>query len=178
MARTLLLTGRPGVGKTTAVIDIVERIQGRGGQARGFYTAEIRVQGRREGFRLITLDGLEATLAHVRLKGAGRPHVGRYGVDVAALDRVGVHAIQAALTDARVDLVVIDEIGKMELFSPAFKGVVLEALASPVPILGTIMARPNPWADRLKSHPNVTLWEIDEANRDRMADRIWAWLDL
>ncbi len=178
MAKTLLLTGRPGVGKTTAVIDVVQRIQRRGGRAAGFYTAEIRVQGRRRGFRLVGLDGTEATLAHVRLKGGGRPRVGRYGVDVGALDRVGVGALRQALNDPQTDLLVIDEIGKMELFSTLFKQVVLEAVAGPTPVLGTIMARSHPWADRLKSRPQVTVWEITETNRDHVAQEIWTWLEL
>src|SRR5262249_53832419 len=159
MGQAYLLTGRPGVGKTTCVRRTLERLHVRAG---GFFTAEMRVRGTRVGFALETLDGQRATLAHV--KRAGPPRVGKYGVDVAALERVGVPAIRAAVRARR--LVVIDEIGKMELASAAFRAAVEEALARDARILGTILAAAHPWADTVKRHPSVTLIEVTAANRE------------
>jgi nucleoside-triphosphatase len=159
MSHAYLLTGRPGVGKTTCLRRALERI---GRPAGGFFTAELRDRGVRVGFALETLDGGRVTLAHVRH--AGPPRVGKYGVDVAALERVGVPAIRAAVQ--RRQLVVVDEIGKMEAASPAFRAAVEEALASPATLVGTILLAPHPWADRVKAHPAVTLIEVTPANRE------------
>jgi nucleoside-triphosphatase len=149
------------VGKTTCLRRALERI---GRPAGGFTTAEIRERGVRVGFALETLDGRRVTLAHARR--AGPPRVGKYGVDVAALDRVGVPAIRQAVRDGH--LVVVDEIGKMEAASPAFRAAVEDALASPATILGTILLAAHPWADRIKAHPAVTLIEVTAANREAL----------
>jgi len=159
MAKTILLMGRPRVGKTTIIKEVVKRLAGRAG---GFYTEEIRERGRRQGFRIVTLDGQEGILAHVNIR--SRYRVSKYGVDLESLERVGVTAIQQAIVAS--DCVVIDEIGKMELFSVAFKEAVLTAVESDKLVLGTIMLRSHPWADAIKSHPQVNLIEITEANRD------------
>jgi nucleoside-triphosphatase len=171
MKRTLLLTGRPGVGKTTVIQTVVQAL---GEQADGFYTEEIRGPRGRQGFRLVSLRGEQAVLAHVRLKGGGRPRVGRYGVDVAALERVGVAALERAMAQGRV--VIIDEIGKMELFSDAFKAAVLAAVDGPASVVATVMARPHPWVDTLKARPDVTLWQVTFENRDAMPSRVLDWL--
>lgn len=171
MGRTLLLTGRPGVGKTTLIRRVAEAL---GGRAGGFFTEELRGPGGRKGFRLVTLDGQEAVMAHVALKGSGRPQVGRYGVDVAAIERVGVPALRRAAAAGQI--VVIDEIGKMELFCGPFKDAVLQAIGGPCTVLATAMAMPNPWVDSLKALPLVTVWEVTVANRERMVGQVLAWL--
>jgi nucleoside-triphosphatase len=159
MGRAWLLTGRPGVGKTTALrraLALLDRPAG------GFFTAEMRRGGARVGFAIETLDGRRATLAHVERKGS--PRVGKYGVDVETLDRLGVPALRSAIEAGR--LVVIDEIGKMEMASAAFRDAVEAALRSRAPILGTILRQPQPWADRIKAAHGVTVIEVTPANRD------------
>ena len=173
MARALLLTGKPGIGKTTVVRAVVELL---GDRAGGFYTEEIRETGGRKGFRLVTLDGQEAVMAHVNLRGRGRPRVRRYGVDVVAIERVGVAAIRRAMQKERI--VVVDEIGKMELFCGPFKDVVLQAMGGPYTIVATVMAKPNPWVESLKTMPNTTLWEVTLENRDGMDARVHRWLGV
>ena len=156
--RAFLLTGRPGCGKTTLIRHLLEAL---GASAGGFYTGEIRRQGRREGFSLTTLDGKTATLASIHI--GGRHRVSKYGVDLQALDSVGVPAIEQATAEA--ELVVVDEIGKMELFSNRFRQAVLAALESGKPVLGTIMLAPHPWADAIKARPEVDTILLTEANR-------------
>ncbi len=107
--RVYLLTGRPGTGKTSLIKEAVARYRSRAG---GFYTEEIRSQGTRLGFKLVTLDGQEAVLSHVGIQSPYR--VGKYGVDVGSLERVGVATLRQAVKER--DLIVVDEIGKMELF--------------------------------------------------------------
>jgi nucleoside-triphosphatase len=163
--RAFLITGHPGCGKTTLVRRLVDEL---GVAAGGFYTQEIRARGRREGFGLTTLDGETATLASVQI--AGGPRVARYGVNLAAMDDVATPAIERAIGDAR--LIVIDEIGKMELLSNRFRQAVLAALECGKPMLATVMLAAHPWADALKRRPEVSLLVLTEANRTQMADEL------
>ncbi len=167
----ILLTGRPGIGKTTVVERVLALMPDI--QADGFITKEFRgPSGQRVGFELLGLDGQRAILAKV---GLSSPHrVGRYGVSVKAIETVGVPAIQRAIQHA--DLIVIDEIGKMELFSNQFRAAVLDALRGPKPVLATIASRPHPFADRLKQMPGVALIEVTKGTRDELPKRIRAML--
>lgn len=171
MGQALLLTGRPGIGKTTVIKGVVGALSPPAG---GFYTEEIRGPGGRKGFRLITLDGEEAVMAHVEFRGPRYPRVGRYGVDVETITQVGVTALRQAMREGRI--VVVDEIGKMELFCGPFKEAVLQAVGGPYTVLATVMAHPNPWVDALKALPTVTLWEVTGENRDEMPERVRQWL--
>lgn len=162
-----LLTGRPGVGKTTCLRSVLEQSAVPAG---GFFTEEIRQGGRREGFALVTLSGKRVTLAHVR--GSGSPRVGRYTVDIAALDRVGVPAIQEAVR--RRCLLVVDEIGKMEMASADFRRAVEAALSAGLPFLGTILKAAHPWADAIKQRVEVQVIEVSPANRDVLPGRLAA----
>lgn len=172
MGKTLLLEGRPGVGKTTIIKTVVDQL---GDRASGFYTEEIRGQrGRREGFRLVTLSGDEAVMADTDLRSRSRPQVGRYGVNVGTVDEVGVCAIRQALRPGQV--VIIDEIGKMELFSDAFKKAVTDAVAGANPVLATVMRGSHPWVDEIKGKPQVEVCGVTVANRDRLPEKICEWL--
>ena len=144
------------------------------GNAGGFYTEEIRSQGVRQGFRLITLDGQSAILAHIDVHSPCR--VSKYGVDTGSLDRVGVSALRQAAEEC--DLVVIDEIGKMELFSANFREAVLQIIDSGKRVLGTIMLNPIPWADAIKRHHQVNLIEVTRANHQEVLDNLRHWLDV
>jgi len=169
MKRVYLLTGRPGTGKTSLIKQAVSEFKGKAG---GFYTEEIRSQGTRLGFKLVTLDGQESILAHVDIH--SRYRVSKYGVDIDNLNRVGVSALQQATKQC--DLVIIDEIGKMELFSADFREAVWRIINSGKRVLGTIMLQTNPWADKIKRQPQVHLVEVTRANRHRVLEELSAWL--
>jgi len=169
MKRVYLLTGRPGAGKTSLIKQAVSEFKGKAG---GFYTEEIRSRGTRLGFKLVTLDGQEAILAHVDIH--SRYRVSKYGVDIDSLDRVGVSALQQAAEQC--DLVVVDEIGKMELFSANFREAVLQIIGSEKRVLGTIMLNPNPWADAIKRQPQVNLVEVTRVNYHQVLDDLRHWL--
>ena len=169
MKQVYLLTGRPGTGKTSLIKQAVARMEGNAG---GFYTEEMRSQGVRQGFRLVTLDGQEVILAHIDIHSSYR--VSKYGVDIDSLDRVGVSALHKAAQQC--DLVVIDEIGKMELFSANFRRAVSQMIDSGKRILGTIMLNPNPWADVIKRHPQVDLVTVTRTNYQDVLERLLHWL--
>ena len=160
MKQKILLTGHPGCGKTTLIKRIISDLAVPAG---GFYTEEIRERGRRLGFKLVTLDRNEAVLAHVNFPAAaGSERLGKYGIDLSALELTGVEAIRAAL-HAR-QLVVIDEIGPMEIRSAIFRDAVDEAFDSGVPILATIVARSLPFTDAIKNRSDVSLVEVRPEN--------------
>ena len=142
------------------------------GKAGGFYTEEIRSQGIRQSFKLVTLDGQETIMAHVSIQSPY--HVGKYGVDVDTLDRVGVAALEQA--DLQHKLVVVDEIGKMELFSVNFRKVVSQIIDSDRRLLGTIMLSPNPWADAIKQRPRVKLLLVTGSNYHQVLAELRQWL--
>ncbi len=169
MKQVYLLTGRPGTGKTSI---IKQAVAGVAGDAGGFYTEEIRRRGIREGFRLVTLDGQSATMAHVNIR--SRYKVGRYGVDIDSLERVGVSALREAARHRA--LVVIDEIGRMELFSAGFREAVLQIVDGGKMVLGTIMLAPNPWADAIKLNPRVNLVTVTKSNYRQVLDDLLRWL--
>jgi len=126
----LLVTGRPGSGKTTVVERIVASLPR--GVATGFFTREARERGMRRGFTMETLDGRTAVLADV---GGDGPRVGRYRVRLRELEAVGVPALGLR---PGVRLIVVDEIGRMECLSQRFCDAVRQALDAPTPVLGTI----------------------------------------
>ena len=163
MKPKVLLTGRPGCGKTTLIKRVVNELALSAG---GFYTEEIRQSGQRLGFKIITLDGEEAVLAHVNFNTKQR--VGKYEIDLHALESIGTEAIRIAV-QAR-QLVVIDEIGPMEIRSRIFCDVANEALDSPdvSGILGTITARSFPFTNRIKKRHDVTLIEVRPNNREQL----------
>ena len=171
MKSVYLLTGKPGTGKTSLIKQAVTGIKGKAG---GFYTEEIRARGTRQGFKLVTLDGDTVVLAHVNIHSPCR--VSRYGVDTDSLDRVGVSAIKRAAE--QYNLVVIDEIGKMELFSRAFRDSVREIIDSGKNVLGTIMLAANPWADAIKLKPPVEVIELTRANHDQVREEIDRWFKI
>jgi nucleoside-triphosphatase len=165
MAKKVLVTGRPGSGKTTLIKRVVQKLSL---PASGFYTQEIRARGGRVGFKIITLDGKEAVFAHMGLK--TEQHVRKYGLDLSGLETIGVEAIRAAVRGRK--LAVIDEIGPMELRSRIFCDAVNEAFDSSAPILGTITARSFPFTNAIKKRRDVTLIEVRSDNREQLVSEL------
>ena len=157
----ILLTGRAGCGKTTLIKRVVNNLAGPAG---GFYTEEVRHRGERVGFKMITLDGQEALFAHVDFETP--QHVGKYGLDLSALETVGVAALREAMSARQ--LVVLDEIGPMELRSAMFRDVVNKIFEIGVPILATITARSFPFTDALRKRSDVSVIEVRPNNREQL----------
>ncbi|PLV58659.1 NTPase [Thermotoga sp. KOL6] len=160
----ILITGRPGVGKTTLIKKLARLLQNAG----GFYTEEIREAGKRVGFKILTLDGKEGLLARVGFPSVFR--VGKYGVNLRDLEKIGVKALEKAI--AEKDIVIIDEIGKMELFSDKFRQVVEKAFDSGKDVIATIKKSKDNFLDKLKNKKGVIIFEMNEKNRDRLFDEI------
>jgi nucleoside-triphosphatase len=99
------------------------------------------------------------------------------GTGSASLKQVGVAALSRAIRQPEVAVLVIDEIGKMELLSPAFREVVLAGLDGPKSVLGTVTTARIHWVDAVKSRPDVTLMEVTLANRSALPALVLDWLE-
>jgi nucleoside-triphosphatase len=163
--KNILICGSPGVGKTTLIKKILKKINLRAG---GFYTEEIRERSNRVGFKIISLDNQEGILAHINIKDSQR--VGRYGVNIYDLENIGVKSLSQSLRDD--DLIIIDEIGKMEIFSDKFKEKVLACLNSEKFVVATIGIGGDKYISRIKERDDVIVFKMNRENRDRLIDRI------
>jgi nucleoside-triphosphatase len=156
----ILITGSPGCGKTTAVMKILEKLDCK--NVAGFFTQEIRHNGKRLGFRWERLDGIAGTLAHVDIKGSFK--VGRYGVDVAGFEKTIVPVLDAG-QDA--ELFIIDEIGKMECFSEKFAAAVCRLFESDKSVIATVAKKGVGLISEVKNYPNVQLFNLSKNERDK-----------
>ena len=159
------ITGRPGVGKTTLIQRVLERISLSAG---GMTTQEIRKCGVRVGFSVTDLaTGREGILAHLHQRTG--PRIGRYRVNLRDLEQIGIEAIRHAIRAC--ELVVIDEIAPMELSSSAFVPVVESALAAAKPLIISTHARvDHPLVHRVRQE--LDLFRVKLSNRDELVDAI------
>jgi len=167
--RILLLTGVPGIGKTTVVRKLIELLPEQ--RLGGFYTAEIRTEGVRQGFDLIPVQGAKRIIAHVDFPKEYR--VGKYGVDVAAIDAA---ASEALAVENDVALYLVDEIGKMECLSNVFIAAMNRLLASDRQVVATIAKKGGGYIEQIKQRRDIKLWELTRENRDRMPEAVLDWL--
>ncbi len=152
--KKILVTGPPGSGKSFLATKVIEKVRGKGLKVGGVITPEVREGGTRKGFLIVDLlTGEDAVMAKV---GEGSPKVGKYVVDTSSIASLGVRALERAIEEA--DVIVVDEIGKMELLVEDFAQVIRDALKCGKPFLGTIGMKLNhPLAQELKMRRDVEL---------------------
>jgi nucleoside-triphosphatase len=163
--KNLLLTGIPRIGKTTIIQSVIKKINQ---DCAGFFTQESKEKNQRAGFRLMTLDENDCILAHTNIKSTYR--VGKYRVNLECIEKIGVTSILDGIK--RKQIIIIDEIGKMELFSKKFKDAVIKALDSNCPVLGTILFRRHPFCDKIKRRKDAQIIEVTKENRNALPEKI------
>ena len=162
--RNILITGLPGCGKSTLIEKVVEKIEG---QVTGFFTREIKEKGRRVGFSINTLDRREGILAHKNIKTKFK--VGKYGVNLRDIETIAIPSMIPARAD---EIVVIDEIGKMECFSSLFKETLIKVMNLPNWVIGSIAQKGDPFIQRIKDRDDVMLISITPQNREILVDQL------
>ncbi|UCD17226.1 MAG: NTPase [Candidatus Zixiibacteriota bacterium] len=163
----ILITGYPGVGKTTLVVKLAALLHDM--RPAGFFTSEIRENRIRKGFELVSLAGKRGVLSHVGIRSPYR--VGKYGVDVGGFNRF---LSTLDLLNSRSSLIVIDEIGRMECFSSEFENLLENILDSEKRLIATVARRGGGIIERIKRRRDIILFEVTTANRDSLLKKIVA----
>ncbi len=163
LRKNIFLTGAPSSGKTTVIKKVIARLPS---AATGFYTEEERVAGTRVGFIMKTLEGQSGYLAHQDIP--SEFHIRRYGVSIENIEAIAVPSI--APRDRHI--IILDEIGKMECFSEAFKQAALAALDSPNIVIGTITLGGDDFITRVKRREDIEIHEVTPSSRDSLPDLI------
>jgi nucleoside-triphosphatase THEP1 len=158
MKKNILVTGPPRCGKSTLIEKVVERVDL---PATGFFTREIKEKDRRVGFSITTLDGKEGILAHQNLR--SKFSVGRYGVHIKDIEGI---AVPSMIPTKKDEIVVIDEIGKMECFSMKFREALTAVLDSPNWVVGSIAQKGGAFIQSIKKREDVVVITVTPQNRD------------
>ncbi|UCG34650.1 MAG: NAD(P)H-hydrate epimerase [Candidatus Omnitrophota bacterium] len=159
----LFLTGRPSCGKTTLIKSLLNYIP----NSKGFFTEEIRQGSERTGFKVSTLEGKEAVFAHKDFKSPYK--VSKYGVDIEVFDSVAVVQLQEAL-ESKCEFVIIDELGKMELFSERFKEVVPKLLDKKK-VLGTISVIEDPFLEKIRKRKDACILDMNKEGLEEVKEK-------
>ena len=165
MTRKILLTGIPGVGKTTLLIETIRELEDKGLKVGGMVSREVRSGSTRVGFEISDLaSGRKGWLAHVEQPEG--PQIGKYRVNLRDLVGIGVNAINCAAADSTISIIAIDEIGPMELCSEDFKMAIEKAVEVGKPLVGTIHYKArSTLIDHIRSRSDVKILEITQDNR-------------
>ena len=159
MRKNLLITGPPGVGKTTLIRKVTEQLVSI--HPIGFFTTEIRQQGSRLGFELVSFDGQKGILSHINERSCYK--VGKYGVNLKGFEDF---LLNLPIFDPNNRIIIIDEIGKMECYSTIFKTIIDRILNSSTPLLATIARKGDGYIEKIKRRGDVKIYFISKENRD------------
>lgn len=166
------ITGMPNVGKTETLKKIIGFLHKAGYVTEGMITESILKDNERVGFKVKDLQTDEGkTFAHVDFE--DKEHVGKYGVDTIALEEIGIPAIEKAITSEDIHIIVIDEIGKMEMLSEKFCEAVVAALDCDKPIMITLHKKSRtPLLQDVRRRDDIRILEVTPVNRNLLPYKI------
>ena len=166
------ITGMPSVGKTQTLLKIIEKIEKSGYVLEGMTTEPVIVKKKRVGFYVADWQTKEKKVfAHIDFD--TKDKVGNYGVDLDVLEGIGVLAIEKAINDEEVDIIIIDEIGKMEMLSEKFCEVVTDALDSDKPIIVTLHKKSRtPLLQDIRRRDDIRILEVTAVNKNLLPYKI------
>ncbi|XP_017122373.1 nucleoside-triphosphatase THEP1 [Drosophila elegans] len=175
---TIIITGPPGVGKTTLVRKICSNLRDKGHILRGFYTEEVRSEGsgfgQRIGFDVVTLDGKHGILSRENTTDKlRRPKVGKYSVFIQDFEDLTLPLLAKKDSGPEPELLVIDEVGKMELLSKRFESAVGELLRKKRPLVVTIPEKSSLiLVEQLRKTSGSILYQVTKTNRNTLSTEI------
>ena len=166
------ITGMPSVGKTQTLIKIIEFLEKSGYTVEGMITEPIIEKKKRVGFYVRDWQTREKEVfAHIDIDSKDR--VGKYGVNINALEKIGVPAIEKAIIDEDINIIIIDEIGKMEMLSERFCEMVIEAMDSDKPIMVTLHKKSrSPLLQDVRRRDDIRILEVTPVNRNLLPYKI------
>jgi nucleoside-triphosphatase THEP1 len=163
LKKNIFLTGPPSSGKTTVIKKLIAM---RKYPVSGFYTEEERMEGKRVGFLMKTVDGKKGYLAHQDIR--SDVHIRRYGVSIENIEQIAVPSIASGGNN----IIILDEIGKMECFSRVFRQAAIDALDSKNIVIGTITFGGDEFILGIKKRGDMEIHEVTPENRDLLPDLI------
>ena len=166
------ITGMPSVGKTDTLIKIIKALEEHGYTVEGMITDPIIEKKKRVGFYVTDWQTKDKEVfAHIDFE--TKEKVGKYGVDINALEAIGVPAIEKAITDEDINIIIIDEIGKMEMLSEKFCEMVVEALDSDKPLIVTLHKKSRtPLLQDVRRRDDIRILEVTPVNRNLLPYKI------
>lgn len=167
--KNLFITGKPGSGKTTLIKEVCRDKSSRFG---GFFTEELREGNSRSGFVIRTIDGKHGIFAKKGMK--SKYKLDKYGLDLNMLHDIGIQSINNAIEEDKI--IVIDEIGSMEIMSEEFRKILIECLNSQNKILATIRHNSQPFTDKIKKMENASLLYLSRQNYPEVKQEILEWI--
>jgi nucleoside-triphosphatase len=144
--KNILITGLPGVGKTGLIKKLFEIFKEF--NPAGFYTAEIREDGVRTGFEIVSLYG---------------------DTDIKGFEQLIEDIFSRG---KKTGLYIIDEIGKMECKSKKFSKLIIELLNSDKPVIASVAEKGTGIINDIKKLDNITLYKITPHNRDQTLKKL------
>ena len=166
------ITGMPSVGKTKTLVKIIEKIEKSGYKIQGMITEPVIEKKKRVGFYVMDWQTKnKEVFAHIDMD--SKDKVGKYGVDIKALENVGIPAIENAIENEEIDIIIIDEIGKMEMMSEKFCETVIDALDSDKPIMVTLHKKSrSPLLQDVRRRDDIRILEVTPVNRNLLPYKI------
>ena len=164
------ITGLPGSGKTSALLRVIEMLKEEELTIGGMIDEPIEDGRKKTGFTVRNvLTGEQQMFASVDIE--SKVVVGKIGVDLSKLEEVGVKAIKDAVDQC--DIIVIDEVGKMEVESEAFVTAVKESLEADKPMILTLHKKSrNPLLQDIRRRDDVRILEVTPTNRNILPNKI------
>ncbi len=168
--KNIFLTGPLHIGKSTIINKVIQ--QWPEWKIGGFRTRPVFDNAQKCGFIFQSFDGQEDCFAHTEMNSPDQFDVYHYDANI--FETLGCSALGRSLSES--DLIVMDEIGVMEIRARQFQQMIVRCLDAPVWVIGAFQQRADWFRKLLANRSDTVIFEVDSANRDELVQRIIALL--